>query len=194
MARYLSTGQAAARCSVSPDTVLKWIRSGLLPSRRTVGGHNRIAETDLEKLLDDATAPSDRSDSPLRRRWISVLVVTDDPDATQRLKEAESEANFNLELADCEYTCSAVIHEFRPDIVVVDCSLGRQSSGDITDHLIADPRVPLVRVVLAGDEDQFPTENEEVVFARLQRGYGVRDINECIEGIQPYQQDVSAQS
>ena len=36
--RYLSTGQAAGICSVSPDTILKWIRSGKLPARKTAGG------------------------------------------------------------------------------------------------------------------------------------------------------------
>lgn len=57
--KYLSTGQAATRCSVSPDTVLKWIRSGRLLARRTAGGHHRIDEEDLERLLEDSS-PSDR--------------------------------------------------------------------------------------------------------------------------------------
>lgn len=258
MARYLSTGQAATRCSVSPDTVLKWIRAGLLPARRTAGGHNRIAETDLDQLLVDVMPSVGGPGAPPQRRqfrycWehngngklldgcrtcsvyllraqrcydvarlapaaapprtfcqkscedcdfyrvvqgqrTNVLVVTDDADLAGRLREAESEANFNLEIANCEYTCSAVINEFRPDFAVVDCSLGRRSSRDITDHLIADPRAPFVRVVLAGNEDEFPTECEEVVFARLERGFSIQDINACIEGIQPLQLEVSAHS
>ena len=258
MDRYLSTGQAATRCSVSPDTVLKWIRSGLLPARRTAGGHNRIAETDLEKLLEEATQPGGDpgwTDHPRQFRYCweyngdgklldgckactvyqmraqrcydvarlapaaapprtfcqescddcdfyrvvrgqrtNVLVVTDNADLTRRLREAESEATFNLEIADCEYTCSAAIHEFRPDFAIVDCSLGRRNSRDITDHLVADPRAPFVRVVLAGNERELPTECEEVVFARLKRGFSIQDINECIEAIQPSPQEVKAQS
>ena len=53
--RMLTTGQAARLCSVTPDTVLKWIRSGSLSARRTAGGHHRIDERDLERFL----VPSD---------------------------------------------------------------------------------------------------------------------------------------
>lgn len=46
----LSTGKVAELCSVNPDTVLKWIKKGVLPATRTVGGHYRIAEADLASL------------------------------------------------------------------------------------------------------------------------------------------------
>jgi len=48
MARdLLSTGEAAKICSVTPNTVLKWIKSGRLPAQRTPGGHYRIDPRDL---------------------------------------------------------------------------------------------------------------------------------------------------
>jgi excisionase family DNA binding protein len=47
----LSTGQAARLCSVTPDTVLKWIKKGRLSARRTVGGHYRIERRALEPLI-----------------------------------------------------------------------------------------------------------------------------------------------
>lgn len=48
--RRLSTGQVARRLGVTPDTVLKWIKSGLLQAVRTAGGHYRIAEDDVDTL------------------------------------------------------------------------------------------------------------------------------------------------
>jgi len=47
----LTTGQAAKLCSVTPDTVLKWIKRGLLSAFRTAGGHYRIEPRDLEPLV-----------------------------------------------------------------------------------------------------------------------------------------------
>lgn len=47
----LTTGQAAALSSVNADTVLKWVKKGLLKATRTTGGHFRIEKTDLEALL-----------------------------------------------------------------------------------------------------------------------------------------------
>ena len=49
--RMLTTGQAAKLCSVTPDTVLKWIHSGALPARRTAGGHHRIDQQDLTQFV-----------------------------------------------------------------------------------------------------------------------------------------------
>ncbi len=47
----LSTGQAAKLCSVTPDTLLKWIKSGRLPARRTAGGHYRVRREEVDALL-----------------------------------------------------------------------------------------------------------------------------------------------
>lgn len=47
----LTTGKAARMCSVKPDTVLKWIKKGVLPATRTIGGHYRVEEEDLHLVL-----------------------------------------------------------------------------------------------------------------------------------------------
>lgn len=47
----LTTGQAAKLCSVTRDTVLKWIKRGGLSPARTAGGHYRIAPKELERFL-----------------------------------------------------------------------------------------------------------------------------------------------
>ncbi len=58
--RRLTTGQAAKRCSVERDTVLKWIKCGRLVAERTAGGHFRIDPRELERVApasDAAPAP-----------------------------------------------------------------------------------------------------------------------------------------
>ena len=50
-AALLTTGQAARLCSVTPDTVLKWIKKGRLRGVRTAGGHYRIERRALEPLV-----------------------------------------------------------------------------------------------------------------------------------------------
>ncbi len=65
----LTTGQAAKLCSVTPDTVLKWIKKGRLHGARTAGGHYRIERRDLEPLIitsrsDDNSLKCDKEDLP----------------------------------------------------------------------------------------------------------------------------------
>lgn len=252
--RMLTTGQAAKLCSVTPDTVLKWIHSGALPARRTAGGHHRIDERDLASFLaptrlneaapNGSVPPSESfSDSATRYCWeynsgdelpvgcrecvvyqmraqrcyevakldpdightklfckgdcldcdyyrqvhlqgTNVVVVTDDTELTQALQNEKTEAPYNLEITDCEYSCSALVDTFRPDYVVVDCTFGLERSGDICNHLAQDPRLPYVRVVMAVNEGMFPTGCDKNIFARMQRPFNVSDITECIHRAQ----------
>ena len=66
--RFLSTGEVAARLSVQPDTVLKWIRRGRLKARKTEGGHNRIDPAELERFLAPTppSLPGPEPPRPLR--------------------------------------------------------------------------------------------------------------------------------
>ena len=68
---WLTTGQAAELCSVTPATVLNWIRKGRLAGGRTAGGHYRLPRAAVESLLNESRRPvgqaaaSSRSRQPL---------------------------------------------------------------------------------------------------------------------------------
>ncbi len=49
---FLTTSQAAKFLSVSPDTVLKWVKAGKIKSNRTLGGHFRIPVSALDVFSD----------------------------------------------------------------------------------------------------------------------------------------------
>ena len=55
--RQLSTGKVAKALSVTPDTVLKWIKSGRLPAIRTAGGHYRVAREEVDRLVTSEPGP-----------------------------------------------------------------------------------------------------------------------------------------
>lgn len=250
--RFLTTGQAAELCSVTPDTVLKWIRSGRLPAARTAGGHHRIERSALKPFIPEPLIPGGSianspnlpvESTPASRSFqfcwefksrgkilevctkcatfimraqrcyevarlvpggegdrvlcegkceecdyfrevhgqrTNVLVITDDSNLTGGLITGAVAAPFNLQIVDCEYTCSAVINHFRPDFAFVDCRLGPEASGDICCHLLGDPRVPFVRVILAGQDAELPADCRTGLLARISRPFGVEDISRCI--------------
>lgn len=47
----LTAKDAAAYVGVYPDTLRRWVDSGLLPDRRTPGGHRRYRRADLDALI-----------------------------------------------------------------------------------------------------------------------------------------------
>lgn len=77
----------------------------------------------------------------------NVLVISPDEDYIRQL-EAEPGRNLTLRFARNAWEASAVVHEFRPDLAVVDRELVETDAG-LLDCLIRDPRLPGLRVVLA---------------------------------------------
>ena len=55
---YLTTFQVAKLMSVTPDSILKWIKSGKLEARRTLGGHYRISRKSVEGILKASEKPT----------------------------------------------------------------------------------------------------------------------------------------
>lgn len=230
---YLTTGQAATLCSVTPDAVLKWIKAGKLRAHRTPGGHFRISRSEFNSLLlpKEEAHPEIKVDNPVIYCWEyysrkgeigesclncivyntralrcfemallptetghamkfctstcdeceyyhlvrgqkpNVLVVADRPDLQDTLNPSDKTLEFNLRFTECEYKCSMLVENYRPDFVVLDCSMGAIRAGDFAKQLNADPRIPYIRVVLAGSKEDFPAECDKEVFARVERPF-----------------------
>ncbi len=52
MARYLKVSEVAEQLGVHPSTLRNWIRSGEVKALRTKGGHYRIPESEVKRLLE----------------------------------------------------------------------------------------------------------------------------------------------
>ena len=239
----LTTGEAAALCSVTPDTVLKWIRAGKIAAKRTPGGHHRIPRNALQPLLDKGShQPTDRAPgSSFRYCWEfyardsripsgcrscivfrsrsrrcyemnqlpaeagftglfcksscdeceyyqlvhgrlpNVLVVTDRSRLRTTLERGAKTTDFSLEFSDCEYRCSMQVEKFRPDYIVIDCSLGIERSYEFAKLLYEDPRIPLVRVVLVAEGMPLPTKCDKLVYAVIQRPFSVSILSDLVQ-------------
>jgi len=244
--KFLTTGKAAALCSVTPDTVLKWIKSGKIPANRTPGGHHRIPHSVLLRITegrqpkthDEPVAGSfqycweynaksgkipegcqecivyrSRTRRCYKMRELpaeaghahlfcegpceeceyyrliggqraNVMVVTDKPELRVSLEREAKDADLNLRFADCEYRCSMMVEKYRPDYVVVDCSLGADRSRDFAQILDEDPRIPFVRVILSGNRQERPAECDKLVYAFIQRPFTASMLSDLIRGSQ----------
>jgi molybdopterin-binding protein len=63
MSTLLTPRDAAMRLGISYPTIKQWIYHGKLKAVKTPGGHYRIAEADLDKLLHKSKRP----DAPVRK-------------------------------------------------------------------------------------------------------------------------------
>lgn len=51
--RLLTPSEVAALFRVNPKTVTRWAQQGKLRSIRTLGGHRRYSEAEIQAFLDD---------------------------------------------------------------------------------------------------------------------------------------------
>lgn len=68
---FVTTGQAAELCSVTPDAVLKWVKAGRIPANRTPGGHYRIPRQALFSIIEsgELLPPKSEPGSPFKFCW-----------------------------------------------------------------------------------------------------------------------------
>jgi excisionase family DNA binding protein len=59
--RLLTPSEVAALFRVDPKTVTRWAQQGKLRSIRTLGGHRRYSEVEIQSFLDDPEVPLPRA-------------------------------------------------------------------------------------------------------------------------------------
>jgi excisionase family DNA binding protein len=59
--RLLTPSEVAALFRVDPKTVTRWAQQGKLRSIRTLGGHRRYSEAEIQSFLDDPEVPLPRA-------------------------------------------------------------------------------------------------------------------------------------
>lgn len=115
-----------------------------------------------------------------------VLVISPDESLIRRL-QADSSEELELEFARSAYEASAIIHTFRPGFVVLDRDLGASEEAGLLKSLRSDPRIPGVRVILAGGRGAARrlgrVPEQGVVAGVLEKPFGARQVVAVIESL-----------
>jgi len=70
---YLRIGLAAERIGVTAKTIRRWDNNGLIKCTRTIGGHRRIAITEIERI---SINPEKRKNSlPPERTYLTNIIL-----------------------------------------------------------------------------------------------------------------------
>ncbi len=137
-------------------------------------------KTGHAKLYCDNTCEDCSYYSQVRGERPNVLIITDERQISQNLHKRENEREYNVKCTNCEYECSAIVEEYRPDYVIIDCSIGTQKAQDFTRHIAEDPRIPLVRMIIVGEELDMQYECNKAVFARIQKPFTLSKMEDLV--------------
>ncbi|MCK5124714.1 MAG: excisionase family DNA-binding protein [candidate division Zixibacteria bacterium] len=246
---YLTTSQAAKKLSVSPDTVLKWVKAGKVRSHRTLGGHFRIPISIINKMIDEASGTAASEETPAtanptfqycwehqskpgllnekckecvvyrsraRRCYelrdlpeefgslmlyctdtcekcdyyklvnnlgFNILIISNNDRLTADIDSSELSDNFQIEAVSNEYECASKIEKFRPDFIIVDCSMGAVKTRELCKHLGEDARIPFTRLILTSNKNQQGDFCDREIFGWIKKPFTMKKLRNCIEGI-----------
>ncbi|MBP8131941.1 MAG: response regulator [Candidatus Hydrogenedentes bacterium] len=119
--RVFTTGEVAAICGVSADTVSRWFDLGQIDGYRLgPGGDRRIPYESLRKFMLSHGIPLERLEQGERR----VLVVDDDPYYLDIIPSVlTKEEDYEVLTASTGFDAGAMVVEHNPQLVILDIHL-----------------------------------------------------------------------
>lgn len=119
--RVFTTGEVAAICGVSADTVSRWFDLGQIDGYRLgPGGDRRIPYESLRKFMLSHGIPLERLEEGERR----ILVVDDDPYYLDIIPAVLSrDDGYTVMTASTGFDAGAMVVEHNPQLVILDIHL-----------------------------------------------------------------------
>jgi excisionase family DNA binding protein len=151
----LTTGEAARHCEVSVAALQNWVRGGVLPARKTPGGHYRIDLQTFQRFLrEHGMRPY-----PVPSSDIRILIADDEAAVVDLLVQhlSRDSRGFRLETATDGYDALIKIGAFHPSVLILDVVMPRVDGIEVCRRLKASPETRGIRILgITGYPDMIP--------------------------------------
>ncbi len=119
-----STTQAAKLFGVTPGTIIYWVKKGKLETTLTAGGHRRISDHELLRVIKSLrlATPTELAHLEDKHRTLKVLVVDDEPSIRQLIQWIFKEhfPKAEVEIAEDGLVAGWKTMKFYPDLILLD--------------------------------------------------------------------------
>jgi excisionase family DNA binding protein len=131
--RVFTTGEVAAICGVSADTVSRWFDLGQIDGYRLgPGGDRRIPVESLRSFMVTHGIPLERLESDDQR----ILVVDDDPYYLDIIPAAlASEGDYKVYSASTGFDAGLLVVEHTPHVVILDIHLSDMDGRRVCERI-----------------------------------------------------------
>ncbi len=175
--KVFTSGEVAAICGVSPDTVSRWFDLGQIEGYRLgPGGDRRIPYDSLRQFMLNHGIPLDRLEESERR----VLVVDDDPYYLDVIPAALSKVgDFKIFTASTGFDAGTQVVENSPHVVILDIHLSDMDGRMVCERVKSRPETKNTRVLaISGyiDDDEASMLNDYGFDDYLKKPFSMSDL------------------
>ncbi len=179
--RVFTSGEVAAICGVSPDTVARWFDLGQITGYRLgPGGDRRIPYADLKQFMMKHGIPLDRLEQGERR----ILVVDDDPYYLDIIPQVLSrEQKYEIYVASTGFDAGALAVQHNPHLVILDIHLSDIDGRRVCEWVKARPETSSTRILaISGyiEDDEYEELTEYGFDAYLKKPFGIDDLTQQV--------------
>ena len=142
---YLTPGEVADLLMVSSAAVRRWAAEGDLKAMTTPGGHRRFLPEDVEQFASQKNIAIQASEN----NQLRVLIVDDDRQFSGYLVKmlAKYEEKIVSELVNNGFDAGIKIHEFNPDVILLDLMMPGMDGFQVCERLKNDRATKNIRVI-----------------------------------------------
>jgi excisionase family DNA binding protein len=142
--RYLTTGEIARQCEVTPASVKKWIGQAKLRAVRTPGRHFRISVEEFERFKAEYRFPMEPERAP------RILVVDDSPLVVDFIIDALRDLvpGSELEAVSNGYEGLLKVGTFAPDQLILDLRMPGLDGLEVCRRIKANPAIRATRILM----------------------------------------------
>ena len=142
----LTTGDIAAHCHVSYETVANWIRAGKLNSFATPGRHRRIKVEDFRIFLRQHDMPPYGEGAAVATK---LLIVDDEPDIVQLISSYFAKlSDYEVESASNGFEAGIHVERFKPDLLILDLHMPQVDGFNVCKMIKSNPATSHIGILV----------------------------------------------
>jgi excisionase family DNA binding protein len=144
----LTVSQAGKYCRVSPKTIINWIEAGHLKAYKTVGGHRRIKQEDLDQFLRDKGMPL--PEEPKGEEKKKILVVDDDKIIVETIVQSLEEDEYGYEMISASdgFEAGLQVSHFKPDLLILDIMMPDINGYEVCQKIKLNPETKDIKIIV----------------------------------------------
>lgn len=143
--RVFTTGEAAAVCKVSQQTIIRCFDSGRLTGFRVPGSKfRRIPREELIRFMKTNNIPLESLEGVTKR----LLIVDDDPAIVELFKDVLTrDGRFEVRAASTGYDAGMLTESFRPHLIILDYMLPDVNGNIVCQRIKTNPELRDTRII-----------------------------------------------
>jgi len=161
--KILTVSQASKYCKVAPKTIINWIEAGHINAYKTVGGHRRIKQEDLDHFLKEHKMPIFNQSSEEAKK--KILVVDDDRIIVETIVQSleEDEHGYEIISAADGFEAGIQVSHFKPHVIILDIMMPDINGYEVCKKIKSAPETRHIKIIVLSaylDEENYKEMKE----------------------------------